>query len=100
MILGLGGDAWFVMGVVVLVFTLQLTTKLPSDFVFLGGMALLLLSGVIPASAVIGSFSSSTVVTVGALLVVICGLMHTGFLQWVVKYCLGTPKSYTAAIVR
>ena len=100
LVLGLGGDAWFVIGVVVLVFTLQLTTKLPSDFVFLGGMALLLLSGVIPASEVIGSFSSSTVVTVGALLVVICGLMHTGFLQWVVKYCLGTPKSYTMAIIR
>lgn len=99
-LLGLSGAAWFVIGVVVLVFTLQLTTKLPSDFVFLGGMALLLISGVIPASKIIASFSSSTVVTVGALLVVICGLMHTGFLQWVVKYCLGTPKNYTMAIIR
>jgi len=98
--LGLSLAAWFVMFVVILVFVLQLCTKLPSDFVFLGGMCLLLVSGVIPASSVIGGFSSSTVVLIGALFVVVCGLVQTGFLQWVVKYALGTPKNYRWAIVR
>lgn len=51
--LGLTGAAWFVVFVVILVFVLQLFTKLPSDFVFLGGMMLLLVSGVIPASKVL-----------------------------------------------
>ncbi len=97
---GLSGAAWFVIFVVVLVFVLQICTKLPSDFVFLGGMGLLLVSGVIPVNLVIAGFSSSTVVLIGALFVVICGLVHTGFLQWVVKYCLGTPKKYHWAIVR
>lgn len=60
----------------------------------------MLVSGVIPANAVLGSFSSSTVVLIGALFVVVCGLVHTGFLQWVVRYCLGSPKSYNKAIVR
>ena len=100
MFLGLSFAAWFVIFVVVLVFVLQICTKLPSDFVFLGGMALLLVSGVIPVKSVIGSFSSSTVVLIGALFVVICGLVHTGFLQWVVRYCLGSPKSYNKAIAR
>lgn len=100
MFLGLSLAAWFVIFVVVLVFMLQICTKLPSDFVFLGGMGLLLVSGVIPANAVLGSFSSSTVVLIGALFVVVCGLVHTGFLQWVVRYCLGSPKSYNKAIVR
>lgn len=59
--LGLTGAAWFVIFVVVLVFVLQLCTKLPSDFVFLGGMMLLLVSGVIPAGKVLSGFSSSTV---------------------------------------
>ena len=98
--LGLSLAAWFVMLVVILVFVLQLCTKLPSDFVFLGGMCLLLVSGVIPVNKVIGSFSSSTVVLIGALFVVVCGLVQTGFLQWVVKYCLGNPKNYRWAIVR
>ena len=100
MLLGLTFAAWFVILVVVLVFVLQVCTKLPSDFVFLGGMGLLLVSGVIPASAVLGSFSSSTVVLIGALFVVVCGLVHTGFLQWVVRYCLGSPKTYRKAIIR
>ena len=100
MFLGLSLAAWFVIFVVVLVFVLQICTKLPSDFVFLGGMGLLLVSGVIPANAVLGSFSSSTVVLIGALFVVVCGLVHTGFLQWVVRYCLGSPKTYNKAIVR
>ena len=100
MFLGLSLAAWFVVFVVVLVFVLQICTKLPSDFVFLGGMCLLLVSGVIPAKSVLGGFSSSTVVLVGALFVVICGLVHTGFLQWVVRYCLGSPKSYRKTIAR
>lgn len=100
MFLGLTLAAWFVVFVVVLVFVLQICTKLPSDFVFLGGMGLLLISGVIPANSVLGSFSSSTVILIGALFVVICGLVHTGFLQWVVRHCLGTPKTYNKAITR
>lgn len=100
MFLGLTLAAWFVVFVVVLVFVLQICTKLPSDFVFLGGMGLLLISGVIPANSVLGSFSSSTVILIGALFVVICGLVHTGFLQWVVRNCLGTPKTYNRAITR
>ena len=100
MLLGLSLAAWFVVFVVILVFVLQVCTKLPSDLVFLGGMGLLLVSGVIPAGAVLGSFSSSTVVLIGALFVVISGLVHTGFLQWVVRYCLGTPKTYHKAVIR
>ena len=100
MLLGLSFAAWFVVLVVILVFVLQLCTKLPSDFVFLGGMGLLLVSGVIPVNSVIGSFSSSTVVLIGALFVVVCGLVQTGFLQWVVKHALGTPKKYHWAIAR
>lgn len=92
--------AWFVVFIVLLVFGLQIFTKLPSDFVFLGGMGLLLVSGVIPANSVLAGFSSSTVVLIGVLFVVVCGLVHTGFLQWVVRYCLGTPKTYNKAIVR
>lgn len=100
MFLGLSFAAWFVIFVVLVVFLLQIFTKLPSDFVFLGGMGLLLVSGVIPIKSVIGSFSSTTVVLIGALFVVICGLVQTGFMQWVIRYALGSPKSYNKAIVR
>lgn len=100
MLFGLTAAAWFVILVVILIFTLQLCTKLPADFVFLGGMMLLLISGVIPTDKVLGGFSSSTVILIGALFVVICGLVRSGFLQWVVQNCLGSPKNYHWAIVR
>lgn len=100
MLLGLSFAAWFVVFIVILVFVLQICTKLPSDFVFLGGMGLLLVSGVIPVNSVLGSFSSNTVVLIGVLFVVICGLVQTGFMQWVVQYCLGSPKTYNKAIIR
>ena len=61
---------------------------------------MLLVSGVIPANTILGSFSSSTVVLIGVLFVVVCGLVHTGFMQWVVRYCLGSPKTYRKAITR
>lgn len=100
MFLGLSLAAWFVVFVALLVFVLQICTKLPSDFVFLGGMGLLLVGGVIPAAAILEGFSSSTVVLIGVLYVVICGLVHTGFLQWIVRYCLGSPKTYRKALTR
>ena len=100
MFLGLSLAAWFVVLGALLVFVLQICTKLPSDFVFLGGMGLLLLGGVIPAAAILEGFSSSTVVLIGVLYVVICGLVHTGFLQWIVRYCLGSPKTYRKALTR
>lgn len=100
MILGLSTAAWFVIILVVVVFVLQLTTNLPADFVFLGAMGVLLISGIIPADKILSGFSSSTVILVGVLFVVICGLVHTGFIQWVVKYCLGKPRKYHNAIIR
>ena len=97
MILGLSLAAWFVVFVVLLVFTLQICTKLPSDLVFLGGMGLFLVSGVIPTSSVLGGFSSSTVVLIGALFVVVCGLVHSlSWMSWVstARRCLRLTSAY------
>lgn len=78
----------------------MLFTKLAPDFVFLGGMTILMVTGALPVDKVLSGFSSSSVVLVGALFVVIAGLVHTGVMQWIVRYCLGTPKSYNMAIFR
>lgn len=98
--LGLSPEAWFVIFTVVTVFSLQIFTKLPSDFVFVGGMGMLLLSGVLPAKQIFAGFSSETVILTCTLFVVVCGLVHTGLLQWIVTNCLGTPKNYKWSIVR
>lgn len=97
---GLSFHAWIVIATIFLVFGLMLFTKLTPDFVFLGGMTILMVTGALPVDKVLSGFSSSSVVLVGALFVVIAGLVHTGVMQWIVRYCLGTPKSYNMAIFR
>lgn len=98
--LGFTLNAWIVIVTVLLVFILMLCTKLPADFVFLGAMTVLMVTGTLPVNEVLAGFSSSSVVLVGALFVVIAGLVHTGTMQWIVKYALGTPKSLKMAILQ
>lgn len=98
--LGFGFYAWITIALVLVMFSLLLFTKLPADVVFVGGMAVLLVCGVLPAREVLSGFSSESVVVVGILFVVVAGLVYTGVLQWIVRHLLGNPSSYPKAIVR
>lgn len=98
--LGFNIYAWVTILTVVSIFTLLLFDKVPADIAFVGGMGVLLVTGVLTPSEALGGFSSSTVVVVGVIYVVLAGLVHTGVLQWMVRYLLGVPGSYPAAIVR
>ncbi len=98
--LGLSLAAWVTIAVVLALFLSLIFTKIPEDIAFMGVIAVLGLSGVLPEKEVLSGFSSSSVVVVGVLFIVIAGLVHTGVLQWLMKHVLGTPRSYPAAIVR
>ena len=98
--LGLTLGAWITIVLVITMFALMMFTKIPAEFVFLGGMGFLYVTGILNAKEAMAGFSSSSVVTVGVLFVVIAGLVHSGVIHWMVKHLLGTPSSYTAAIVR
>ena len=98
--LGLNLGAWITIVTILCMFLTLVFTKLREDVVFLGVIAILLLSGVLDTSQALSGFSSPSVVVVGVLFVVVAGLIHTGVLQWVVRYLLGTPKGYATAVVR
>lgn len=98
--LGFSFYAWTTIVLVLVMFGLLLFTKLPADVVFVGGMTVLLVSGVLPARDVLSGFSSESVVVVGILFVVVSGLVYTGVLQWIVRHLLGNPSSYPKAIMR
>lgn len=100
MFLGLSLNAWLTIALVIVMFGLMMFTKIPAEFVFLGGMGFLYVTGILDAKEALAGFSSTSVVTVGVLFVVIAGLVHSGVIHWMVKKVLGTPSSYTAAIVR
>ena len=100
MFLGLGIYAWVTIATILAVFVILSVTKLPTDFVFLGGMAVLFLSGTLSVEETFAGFASPTVVTIAVLFIVISGLVYTGVLHFLVRNVMGTPKSYPKAIVR
>ena len=100
MFLGLSIYAWVTIVTILAVFVILSVTKLPTDFVFLGGMAVLYISGTLSLEETFAGFASSTVITIAVLFIVISGLVYTGVLHFVVRNVMGTPKSYPRAIVR
>lgn len=99
-ILGLNIAAWITIIVVLALFLTLLLTNLREDIAFLSVIAVLLLSGVLNTSEALSGFSSTSVVVIGVLFAVVAGLVQTGVLQWIVRYIMGTPEGYKAAIVR
>lgn len=98
--LGMNVDMWIVLLTILVVFGLMLFTKLPGDYVFMGSLVAFAVTGVLPLKEALSSFVSESVVMTGTLFVIIAGLVYSGVLQWIVKYCLGTPKTYNKALLR
>lgn len=98
--LGLNPYAWITILTVLGMFGTMIFTKLPADIVFLAGMGALFVSGTLSMEEALAGFSSYSVVMIGVLFVVVAGLVHSGVLQWMVRYLLGIPSSYSKAVVR
>ena len=93
-------QAWLSIAVVNSSFVVLAFTRLPSDVVFLSGLGLLLLTGVLETGQALAGFSSSSVMTVGLLYVVVAGLQETGGLIQLSQRVLGAPTSYVRAQLR
>ncbi len=99
-ITGLGFHEWVTLGTALGIFILLLCTRLQTELVFLGGMAVLLLTGTLDAREALAGFSSSSVIVVALLFVVVAGLVQTGVLHWAERHLLGRPEGYRQALVR
>ena len=97
---GLNFQEWVTLLTAAGIFGVLLFTRLQAEVAFLGGMAVLLLTGVLDAREALAGFSSSSVIVVALLFVVVAGLVHTGVLHWAEKHVLGRPKSYRQALAR
>ena len=98
--LGFGLNAWITIVTVFVMFSVLLFTKMRSDVVFLCAVGVLYVTGVLDAKETLSGIGQTSVAVVGVLFVVIAGLMHTGVLQWITKYLLGTPKNYWRSVLR
>ncbi len=95
-----GWQGGVAIAVSLLALALNAFTRLPTEAVFLGGLAVLLVSGVLSTEEALAGFSNPGMVTIAVLYVVIAGVQQTGGLIWISQYLLGLPKGLTAAMVR
>ncbi len=94
-------DAWISLAVTLAVFVgLQQRRNIPADLLFLGGLVMVTLCGVIAPREALAGFANPAVVTIGALFVVAAGLRSTGVLDSIGNLLLGTAKTAGVAMRR
>ncbi|MDJ0569108.1 MAG: SLC13 family permease [Pleurocapsa sp. MO_192.B19] len=93
-------QAWIAIAVTVAIFVLNAITSLPAEIIFLGGTAVLLVSGILTEQDALAGFSNPGMITVAVLYIVVTGLSQTGGLNWISQRVLGLPKGQNAALFR
>ncbi|MBI1337207.1 MAG: SLC13 family permease [Phycisphaera sp.] len=100
-------EAWFCIGVVVLVFVALVRNLAAPDIVFLGAMALIVAAAGITgsdklptAAQAVAGFGQEGLLTIAVLFVVVSGMTQTGALAMLVTPMLGRPKSAVGAQLR
>jgi di/tricarboxylate transporter len=94
-------QAWASLLVIVGLFVgLQRGRNAPPELLFIGGVVLLTLLGVLSPEQALAGFSNSAMIFVGALFVVAAGLRSTGVLDWLGHRLLGTSRTEHSALAR
>ena len=96
----LGWQAWTTIAITVGVFLFNALTNLSAEVVFLGGTAVLFVSGILSEQDALAGFSNPGMITVAVLYIVVTGLTQTGGMNWVSQKVLGLPKGQNAALLR
>jgi di/tricarboxylate transporter len=96
----MGWEAWFTASLILSLLGVMAATRVAPDMLFLGGLVLLVLVGIVPASKAFEGLANQGLITVGALYVVVAGLRETGGAQWLAHRILGRPESLSQAQLR
>ena len=89
------------LGTTVAIFVLmQRRRGVPIELLFLGGLVLVTLAGVLTPEQALDGFSSKAVVMIGALFAVSAGLRSTGALDWIGNRLLGKATTERGALLR
>ncbi|MDZ7841321.1 MAG: SLC13 family permease [Gammaproteobacteria bacterium] len=93
-------EAWLTVAVLVGVFGVLVATRAAADIVFLGGLAVLVVTGVVSPREAFGGLANEGLITLAVLYVVVVGLQETGGIRWIGRSLLGRPRSLSHAQVR
>ena len=93
-------QGWLTLGVTILTLLGNALTDFPTEIVFLGGAAVLYVTGILDEKATLEGFSNPGMVTVAVLYIVVTGLEQTGGLNGISQKVLGRPKGESSALIR
>ncbi|HET6883656.1 MAG TPA: SLC13 family permease, partial [Pirellulales bacterium] len=99
-IAGFLSPAQFTLLDLAIVFALLIWSRLPADLVLVGGVALLVLFGILDPREALAGLGNEAMVTVGVLYVVGAGVRQTGGVDWIAQRLFGRPKSTVSAVAR
>ncbi len=91
---------WIVIAVILGCLLLLVFTTISPDVVFLGGLTMIIVLQVVPATEALVGFSNQGMLTVAALYVVAAGLKETGAIHFLVDKIIGRSKSIRRAQIR
>lgn len=89
MILGLNIAAWITIITLVTLVILFATTKTPPEFLYMGALTVLLITGVVDEDTALSGFASDSVIATGAEGLMVVGLVQSGAMMWVVQRLMG-----------
>ncbi|QDU91508.1 Sodium-dependent dicarboxylate transporter SdcS [Pirellulimonas nuda] len=96
-----GWHAWFAIAVTVGIFVgLQRRAAVPVDLLFLAGLVVVTLAGVVTPTEALAGFSSGAVILIGALFAASAALRTTGALDWIGALLLGGADNERSALRR
>ncbi|SMO52596.1 SLC13 family permease [Gracilimonas mengyeensis] len=91
---------WFVLSIIIFCLITLITTSVSVDIVLFSGLAIIFVSGILPADQALSGFSNEGMLTVGALYIVAAGLKETGAIQFMVQRVMGNARTVKKAQLR
>lgn len=100
MILGLSIAGWITVITLVALAVMFTTSKTAPELLYLGAVAVLLLTGAVSEETALSGFSSESVITTGAEGIMVVGLAQSGVLMWVVQRLMGRTKGKKLSMLK
>jgi len=96
----MGWEAYLTVAVIALCFAALASGRVAPDVALVGGVAILLVSGVLTPQQAFAGLANEAVITIGVLYIVVAGLKDTGAIAWMTQHVLGRPRSLAGAHAR
>ncbi len=96
----MGWEGWLTLVVVAAGMGILATGRFPPELVLVGGLMVLVLSGVLGVSDALAGFANEGMMTIAVLFIVSAGLIETGAVYWLAERLFGRPRSEGHAVWR